>query len=351
MIGLEAVWKKHLLKFNFEAKTSRDTLRERPVWFIIVKKNGKPLAIGECAWLKGLSIESEQDIEPMLSAICKDFGSYFSNPELLRKWPSIQMALDMIRAQIESGQWLNPFPGKFAEGKQEIPINGLVWMGSKDAMLQSLEAKIAEGFKCVKLKIGGIDFQEELRLLEFVRNQYNENEIEIRLDANGAFAFNEAIHKLKSLAKFKIHSIEQPIKQGHWEKMAEIVAESPIPIALDEELIGMDELEQKAALLELIKPRYIILKPSLIGGFSASQEWIDAAEKQGIQWWLTSMLESNIGLNALAQWVSTKDTFNLPQGLGTGKLYSNNVDCGLEIAYGFIRYNPNTPWNLRNIEE
>lgn len=347
----EVVWKRHLLHFTFEAKTSRDTLHVRPVWFILVKENNLLVAVGECAWLNGLSPEKESELEPRLQEVCSNFNEYLTRPDLLKSWPSLQMAMDMIRAQLNSKQLFNPFPGTFSQGGTEIPINGLVWMGDKDSMLNSIRTKISEGYKCVKLKIGGIDFNDELRILEYIRKDFDENAIEIRLDANGAFEKNKARLKLESLAKFGIHSIEQPIKQGQWNEMANLISYSPIPIALDEELIGITEKDEREKMLEDLKPDYIILKPSLIGGFTSSKEWIDFANKFGIKWWLTSMLESNIALNALCQWVSTQDTGNLPQGLGTGKLYSNNIDCGLNTSGGFIRFNPEVKWDIRNIDK
>ncbi|HSM64126.1 MAG TPA: o-succinylbenzoate synthase, partial [Gillisia sp.] len=226
-----------------------------------------------------------------------------------------------------------------------IPINGLVWMGEKSFMKEQILSKIKDGFKCIKLKIGAIDFNSELDLLKFIRSEFSSEEIEIRVDANGAFSPEDALAKLKRLSQFNIHSIEQPIKQGQWEKMAKLCELTPIPIALDEELIGITDVTKKLDLLQTIKPQYIIFKPSLIGGYRGTEEWLNLANEMSIGWWVTSALESNVGLNAISQWTFTKNS-PLPQGLGTGGLYTNNFESPLEVKNGTIMYNPKTSWGF-----
>jgi L-alanine-DL-glutamate epimerase-like enolase superfamily enzyme len=206
-------------------------------------------------------------------------------------------------------------------------------MGNKAFMKQQIEVKLADGFHCLKLKIGAIDFEEELKLLGHIRQNFTLEQVEIRVDANGAFNKSEALNKLNQLTEFKLHSIEQPIQKNNTDSMSELCKMSPIPIALDEELIGVFSFEEKEQLLVKIKPQYIILKPSFVGGFRGTNEWILLAEKHHIKWWITSALESNIGLNAIAQWTYLKQN-SLPQGLGTGALFTNNFDCQLEVSNG-----------------
>jgi L-alanine-DL-glutamate epimerase-like enolase superfamily enzyme len=260
------------------------------------------------------------------------------------KFPAIQFALETALEDLAFETDFSPYPGLFLEGKKRIPINGLVWMGTEEFMLQQIQEKIDSGFNCIKIKIGAINFETELGLLDSIRKKYSENEIEIRVDANGAFLPNEALRKLEKLSKYKLHSIEQPIKQDQWNHMASLCANSPIPIALDEELIGVLDSGDQQQMLDFIRPQYIILKPSLIGGISASNTWIQSAEKRNIDWWATSALESNIGLNAIAQWVSNIPTI-MPQGLGTGQLFSNNLDSPLTIIKGHLESNVNLDWD------
>ena len=240
------------------------------------------------------------------------------------------------------------FPSNFTSGDDSISINGLVWMGSKEYMKEQISEKIASGFNCIKLKIGAIDFQAELELLKYIRSQFSSEEIELRVDANGAFAVEEALVKLEQLNQFDIHSIEQPIKQGNWQAMAKLCQQTPIPIALDEELIGISDVSKKRELLQRVQPQYIIFKPSLIGGFRGTKEWLDLAEDLNIGWWITSALESNIGLNAISQWTYLQNS-TMPQGLGTGGLYTNNFESPLEVKNGNIQYNPKLNWVLNNI--
>src|SRR5690606_9836442 len=237
------------------------------------------------------------------------------------------------------------FPSEFTRGEAAIPINGLVWMGDNLFMKEQISEKLKQGFTCIKMKIGAIDFKTELELLKSIRKEFSASEVELRVDANGAFSKNEALEKLKVLSDLKLHSIEQPIKQGQWQEMARLCEETPLPIALDEELIGVFSEEEKSNLLDTIKPQFIILKPSLIGGFRGSDSWIKLGEKHNAGWWITSALESNVGLNAISQYTFTKNS-KLPQGLGTGSLYTNNIDSPLQVSKGELKYDPSKVWNF-----
>jgi L-alanine-DL-glutamate epimerase-like enolase superfamily enzyme len=237
------------------------------------------------------------------------------------------------------------FPSKFTSGEQSIVINGLVWMGDEAFMKHQIEEKIAAGFTCIKLKIGAIDFEKELALLRFIRQNFDEKSMEIRVDANGAFTEDEALDKINQITGFKLHSIEQPIQKNHTDTMSVLCKMTNLPIALDEELIGVFSLDDKEALLQKIQPQYIILKPSFIGGFRGTLEWISLAEKLNIGWWITSALESNIGLNAIAQFTFLQHNL-MPQGLGTGSLYTNNFDCPLQVSQGQLWYRNELDWKI-----
>jgi o-succinylbenzoate synthase len=263
----------------------------------------------------------------------------------LVEFPSIQFGLETAFRSLDGETPFLLFPSDFTKGEKNIPINGLVWMGEEAYMKQQIEEKLQQGFNCIKLKIGAIDFEKELGLLRFIRQNFSPEQIEIRVDANGAFTADEALNKLNQLSVFQLHSIEQPIRQKQVDAMTELCKQTPFPIALDEELIGVFGTENKEALLKKIQPQYIILKPSLVGGFRGTKEWIDIAEKHGIGWWITSALESNIGLNAIAQWTYTLSN-PMPQGLGTGALYTNNFDSPLEVRNGELAYNPITQWKV-----
>lgn len=338
---------KHILLFNFPGTTSRGTLFEKPTYFIKVyeKENPHIYGIGECPLLTGLSIDDIPDYCKILEEICQNVSdekiTIDSIPDYL---PSVKFGFDIAFKDFENGGRKILFPSLFTQGLDFIPINGLIWMDNPDKMMNDIDIKVLEGFRCLKLKIGMHKFEDELKLIATIRDKYSHLDIEIRLDANGAFAFDEVLSKLELLSKFSIHSIEQPIKQGQPELMAEVCKKSSIPIALDEELIGICELNKKKEILESINPSYIILKPSLLGGFSQSQEWIEIAEQFGIQWWITSALESNIGLNAIAQWTYCLKN-QLPQGLGTGKVFFNNIEGPMFVENGYLKYNPKKTWN------
>ena len=298
------------------------------------------------AYLRGLSIDDRPDYEAKLQWVCDHIekGAEWLWEQLI-EFPSIQFGVEMASRSLQAAQPFLLFPSKFTEENQSIPINGLVWMGTPDFMKRQIEEKIASGFHCIKLKIGAIDFEKELELLGFIRQNFYAAQIEIRVDANGAFSSNDALFKLGQLSKFELHSIEQPIAKNQWESMSELCRNTPIPIALDEELIGVFEQTEKEILLQKIQPQYLILKPSFIGGFRGTLEWIALAEKYKIGWWITSALESNIGLNAIAQFTYTLQN-PMPQGLGTGALYTNNFDCPLDVSGGQLWYRSGKQWDF-----
>ena len=331
---MKATFQKYTLQFKRPAGTSRGVLTEKPTWLLTIEHNGR-CGIGECSPLPGLSIDDISDYErSKLLWTCAHIS--LGKEALwgqLKSYPSIQFGVEQAFLSLEAKQEGGLFHSPFTEGQVPIPINGLIWMGDKDYMQQQIREKLSQGFHCIKMKIGAIDFETEYALLKGIRQQYAPSDIELRVDANGAFSPLEALEKLKRLSDLEIHSIEQPIRTGQYEQMARLCEASPLPIALDEELIGVACPERKKEILQWIRPAYIILKPSLIGGYRGSEEWIDLAEKQGIGWWVTSALEGNVGLSAIAQWTYTLKN-PLPQGLGTGSLYTNNFPSSLEVKNG-----------------
>ena len=342
---MKATYQKYILNFKNPSGTSRGVLNTKETWFLIVEQDGKK-GIGECGILRGLSADDRPDYEEKLTWTCQNI--HLGKDKLweqLIEFPSIQFGVEMAFESLASSNPFLLFPSEFTEGKKTISINGLIWMGEPQFMKQQIEEKLAQGFNCIKLKIGAIDFQKELDLLQFIRENFDEKSIEIRVDANGAFNKMEALNKLNQLSGFELHSIEQPISVKQYDSMAELCRKTPIPIALDEELIGVFNYSEKEALLQKIKPQFIILKPSFIGGFKGTKEWIDLAEKYQIGWWITSALESNIGLNAIAQWTFLQNN-SMPQGLGTGGLYTNNFDCPLEVKNGQLQYNSEIDWEV-----
>ena len=322
-----------LLHFKQPAGTSRGVYTTRKIWLIHLS-DGQRTGVGECAPLPDLSCDAlpDQEYISILNKVCKDFcQSSGIDYDSLRDYPSMLFGLETALLNLQNGDRL--FDTAFSRGETGIPINGLVWMGNHDEMLQRLEEKLEKGFRCIKLKIGAIDFDQELDLIRRIRDRFSFHEVELRVDANGAFPYDEALYKLELLSQYNIHSIEQPIKAGQWAFMADLCRESPLPIALDEELIGVNDPAMKRHMLNIIKPRYIILKPSLHGGMAGCREWIETARDLGIGSWITSALESNIGLNAIAQFAASiyGDHITLPQGLGTGQLFTDNIPMPLEI--------------------
>ena len=327
------------LHFKQPAGTSRGIYTTRKIWLVSLS-DGQREGVGECAPLPDLSCDARPDYAEVLDGFCQSLCETGEiDYEALRTYPSMLFGLETALLDLKNQcsmfnvQCSILFDTAFSRGEVGIPINGLVWMGNYEEMLARMEEKLAKGFRCVKLKIGAIDFDKELDLVKRIRERFSFHEVELRLDANGAFPFDEALYKLELLSQYAIHSIEQPIRQGQWAYMAELCRESPLPIALDEELIGVNDPEMKAHMLNIIKPRYIILKPSLHGGMNGCREWIEAAKAHGIGSWITSALESNIGLNAIAQFASDVygDRITMPQGLGTGQLFTDNIPMPLEI--------------------
>jgi len=340
---MKASFKKYILNFKRPSGTSRGIMTEKETWFIILEKDGKK-GIGECGILRGLSHDDKPDYSDKLQWVCDNIHLGKEKLwEALRAYPSIQFGIEQAFLSLESNDPMILFPSAFTDGQKSIPINGLVWMGTPEFMKEQIDEKIAQGFDCIKLKIGAIDFEEELRLIQYIRSHFPPEKIEIRVDANGGFDISNALYKLNQLSELKLHSIEQPIKQKHTDSMAELCKNTPLPIALDEELIGVTNYNDKENLLQKIRPQYIILKPSLVGGFTGTKEWIDIAEKLNIGWWITSALESNIGLNAIAQWTFTLNN-PMPQGLGTGALYTNNIDSPLIVQNGHLWHDDNLNW-------
>ena len=329
-----------ILHFKQPAGTSRGVYTERRLWLVSIT-DGDAVGVGECAPLLDLSCDA---MEPYIyNKVLRDFCNQVEQTgeipyEVMRDYPSMLFGLETAMLNLRRGDRL--FNTPFTRGEAGIPINGLVWMGSYEEMLQRMEDKLKLGFRCVKLKVGAIDFDKELDLVKRIRERFSHREVELRLDANGGFSPDEALYRLELLSQYAIHSIEQPIKQKQWAKMAELCRDAPLPIALDEELIGVNDLEAKRQMLRIIKPAYIVLKPSLHGGMMGCREWIDIAREEGIGSWITSALESNIGLNAIAQFCS--DVYGtspksseggemIPQGLGTGQLFTDNIPMPLEI--------------------
>ncbi len=358
---MKALIKKYPLKFKFDAGTSRGVLREKTSCFIAIFDERDPscFGLGECGPLPGLSPDLNNDLDTEIQRVCSRF-------ELLREiisddvnsllrnlvkedYPALRFAVETaLMDYINDGQRLF-YKNKFSSGEQGIPINGLVWMGNKDFMLSQVREKIEHGFDCIKIKVGAIDLESELQVLKSIRSKYSKDQISIRLDANGAFNAHTVAQALGQMAVYDIHSIEQPVPAGHWDLMANVCRNSPIPVALDEELIGINSLNEKNEVLRYLRPSYIILKPTLLGGMSACNDWIRLANGMGIGWWVTSALESNIGLNAIAQYTAQLSV-NIHQGLGTGMLYHNNIPSPLTIRNGKLWYSKETKWDYSALE-
>jgi len=345
---VKASFKKYILQFKQASGTSRGILKTKTTYFLRLS-DADNWGMGECGLFKGLSADDVPNYEEKLNWVCDNIN--LGQAALLIKlktFPSIQFGLEQAFLSLSKKDKFELFSSDFTKGHDGIAINGLIWMGSKDFMYQQIKEKLKTGFTTIKLKIGAIDFQSELDLLKYIRSEFSRKDITLRVDANGAFAPKEALEKLKRLSDFELHSIEQPIKAYQWNEMANLCSKTPLPIALDEELIGVFDDSKKEQLLQNIKPQYIILKPSLIGGFNSSNKWISLAEKQNMGWWITSALESNIGLNAIAQFTYSLKN-KLPQGLGTGGLFTNNLASPLEVNKGALFYNNDTKWDLKNL--
>lgn len=356
-MALQASFFKRTFHFSFNARTSRGAMKQRDSWFLKVWDSGSPevFGIGEAGPVPGLSSEKPTDIHKQLTDVVQKISSGLSLasvrsiPEIneqfrsMTLYPSVLVAVETALLDLQSGGKRIIFNNDFVKGKP-VSINGLVWMGGLDVMLQQVSIKIEEGFTCIKLKIGGLNFEKELDILQFVRRKYFRDQINIRLDANGAFKAEQVMYKLMDLSQYDVHSIEQPLKAGS-SFLPELCQKSPIPIALDEELTGISTREGKMELLDRVKPQFLVLKPSLHGGFYGCAEWISLADERGIGWWVTSAMESNVGLNAIAQFASNYP-LPLPQGLGTGTIFRDNIPSPLEVKRGTLVYDTQGIWDF-----
>ncbi|GAA4463163.1 o-succinylbenzoate synthase [Nibrella saemangeumensis] len=362
-MSLRADYLKYTLHFRFEAGTSRGILTEKDTYIIRIADddNMSVIGYGECGPLKGLSLDDRPDFEEQLGQVCQDFNNLdlqlfpFNVPIILnqlisQQFPSILFGFETAMLDYLSGGHRIIYSSEFAMGQRTIPINGLIWMGNRDFMRRQIEEKLAEGHTTLKLKIGAIDFEQECDLLAYIRSRYSPEQITLRVDANGGFSPDDVMRKLERLTNYQIHSIEQPIRANQPDVLAELCRHTPVPIALDEELIGHMEYVDKFRLLKKIQPQFIVLKPTLLGGLRHCDEWIELAGRLNIGWWITSALESNIGLNAIAQYTAQLRN-SLPQGLGTGQLYHNNFESPLRIENGQLCYDLAQPWNLSVLQE
>lgn len=346
MCAKRAAWCKYTLRFNFTARTSREEMTEKDTYFIKVWDSDSPdvAGIGECALFRRLSAEDRfGDYEQKLNELCRGINN--GQEVDIAHYSSLRMGLETAQLDLRNGGRGVIVPGPWADGVGAITINALVWMGSADEMTRRISEKLASGCSCLKMKIGGISFDDELMLLDRIRREFPPEKLEVRLDANGAFKADGAMARLRELANFSIHSIEQPVMAGQWDVMKKLCEESPIPIALDEELIGLDDIADKRRMLTSIGPAYIVLKPSLCGGLSGAGEWISLAEETHTGWWVTSALESNVGLNAIAQWTASLKPV-MAQGLGTGTLYTNNIESPLRLNGDKLSLDPNGRWQM-----
>jgi O-succinylbenzoate synthase len=351
---LHLSFSRRVLRFNFPARTSRGALAEHIAWYLHLYDSSQPavIGVGEAAPLAGLSPDFGPAFDPAVRQLCERFNTarfeHFTAAEAPdfagSEWPALVFALETAALDFANGGRRQLYQNTFSEGRLALPINGLVWMGDATFMRQQIEQKLAAGYSCLKLKIGSLDFATELALLAEIRAVAGPAQLMLRVDANGAFAPTEALGKLEQLAAFDLHSIEQPIRPGQDAALAKLCRQSPVPIALDEELIGVTDPRRQAALLDEVKPTYIVLKPTLLGGHAATRHWIALAETRDMAWWMTSALESNVGLNAVAQLTGEYAVGDFAQGLGTGQLYHNNVAAPLLITAGHLRYDPAGTW-------
>ena len=328
-----------LLHFLQPAGTSRGVYNTRLSFYLKLTSDEQPdvVGVGECATLPDLSCDAmpPNEYERKLRTFCDEYErTGVIDYEAMRTYPSMLFGLETAVAQFNAKGSLNFFDTPFGRGEEGIPINGLVWMGTFEEMFERLEAKLKAGFRCIKIKIGAIDFDRELQLIRHIRSTFSRNDVELRVDANGGFTPEEALSRMEALVQYDIHSIEQPIKQHQWTEMARLCAATPLPIGLDEELIGVNERQKKIELLDTIRPQYIVLKPSLHGGMAGTEEWIQLARERNIGSWITSALESNVGLNAIAQLTASIYGTNIrhAQGLGTGQLFADNIEMPLKVV-------------------
>lgn len=349
---IEAIWKEVKFTPRFPLGTSKGVIMERNAWFLVAWHTGRPevRGIGEAALFPGHSKEFPAEVRTKLLELCKDTSNWAQRmDDDLVDVPSVRFAVEQCLRDLEAKGSKILFPSDFTLGRKGIPINGLVWMGDKHTMRQRVQAQIDAGNRCLKMKIGALDIDDELDLLAEVRRRYSAAELALRVDANGAFSHTNVMPVLERLARLGVESIEQPVGPGLFEVMAEVCAKAPLPIALDEDLIGHNSPEAKRDLLDHLRPQFIVVKPSMVGGWAAAAEWIALAEARHIGWWITSALESSIGLNAIAQWTATLGV-QRPQGLGTGAVYENNIPSPLGVEMAQLRYRPETAWELQRIQ-
>ena len=345
---------KYNLKFRFRAGTSRGVMEDRNTWFVIIKDTETGHSgYGECSPLKGLSIDYSTDFTILLDKFCKSVEVYVNDKGLKDEltlvpsvFPSVRMGLETALLDLKNGGKKLIFNNDFFAGNVSVPKNGLIWMDSYESMKRQVDEKLEQGFGCIKIKIGAIDFESETGLLKYIRKKAGPETVTLRVDANGAFRAGDVFYKLDELYKYGIHSIEQPVKASDFRLLGDVCKNSPVPVALDESLIGQSD--NKARLLDELKPYAIVIKPTLLGGFRESMEWITIAGEKSIDWWVTSALESNIGLNAICQFTAGY-SISIPQGLGTGKLYHNNISSPLSTEGGSIRYLPEKDWDFSAI--
>lgn len=348
---IEAVWKEVTFTPRFPLGTSKGVLQQRTVWYLIAWHKDRPevKGIGEAAPFPGHSTEFPADVRTKMVELCANTTNWRDRLQHdLVHVPSVRFAVEQCLLDLQAGGSKILYPSEFTLGRMGIPINGLVWMGDKATMRERIQAQIEGGNRCVKMKVGAIGIEDELELLAEVRRHFPADELTLRVDANGAFTHQNVMPVLERLAALEVESIEQPVGQGLYETMAEVCAGTPLPIALDEDLIGVHARGAKQDLLDNVKPQYIVIKPSLVGGWASAQEWIDLAEERGIGWWITSALESNIGLNAIAQWTATLPIIR-PQGLGTGSVYTDNIPSPIAVKGAELRYHPELAWNVERI--
>ncbi len=345
----------HLLQFIKPAGTSRGILDNKKVYYIVSEVQNDCYALGEVGCIPGLSPDCTRDLMGECTKISKKINASFSSPVdalaqidslVVPELPSVRFGFETLLLDMLNGQKQKIFDNRFYSGNQQIRINGLIWMGNHVFMLQQIREKVKAGFGCVKMKVGAIDFEEELQLIRYIREEFSERDLIIRVDANGAWSAQEALERMERLSKYNIHSIEQPVKAGQMTEMKKVIEAAVLPVALDEELIGISGIDNKEKLLTLLNPPFIILKPGLLGGFGPTDEWIELARRMGIDWWITSALESNVGLNAICQYTAGKDIGDTYQGLGTGQLFQNNIQSPLIIKGELLRYDCTQQWDF-----
>lgn len=344
---MKASYAKYTLNFNFTARTSRGSMLQKDTYFLRLTDGDGNVGVGECGLFRGLSADDRPDYEAKLREVCSCINR--GDVPDIAEWSSIKFGYETAMLDLAMPGDGLMYQSGFVKGSVNIPINGLIWMDSVENMAQQLERKLAYGFRCIKIKIGQHDFGCELRFIEQLRHRFSPERLEIRLDANGAYDECMAMSVLQRLAPLHIHSVEQPIKAGNQDAMARLCAGSPLPIALDEELIGITGEEAMSVMLDAVKPQYIVLKPTLCGGLSGADKWIELAGQRGIGHWVTSALESNVGLNAIAQWVAVKNPA-MCQGLGTGMLYTNNFPSPLYMDGGSLSFDPTVKFDLNAIK-